>query len=706
MKKLIIAICLIANQATAQKSVELTIHFQDGSIVPSMPEMAMLDEIAQHTNSDQLRFVVVGHTDDKGSKKFNVELSKERTRMVTYHLLLSGIKPYNILFEHHGEDCPVNENHDEASRAENRRVEVLISNIGPLEQPGFAGRYREAMFERPLRNALPKTEVFVLEVDESNCIETASGSQIDVPPMAFMDAYGRPIAGAVELSYEEYNSPLSVFLSGINMRSDACEANTQLETAGMFSINATHRGKPVEVRKDRPIQVELASSSIDQDFRFLFLDPSAETWADQGAASINDHDAELIRTVENLTPAVRQYLHRSDYFSPSLARRVTVEQRFQNMEYLADRPIASYYRFLRNGDENEREQFAKEWKKAASFLAEVLPPNRNNSEETVHFTVKKYSKFGQQPEYFVFNWHTWEYAGTLTRQELTTLLNGKRFHDLRVRYEEQTEEVVIELKDLDGIVSLPVKKITIQNMSAELQKRMFGEFAPAFKAWREEKDQLGFELRYDFYKDVLAHQEAQIQQRADQFDKRSHRKFEKDMKLAWKQARRSMTESELMMDQHNWISYTSGISNQLEEYNARKRGGSAISRTVTLDRLGIYNCARTVNRSNFQGVKPRFVLSDGTLVNWSKCFVFDEAINSVLRFDELESSEIALNPATVRMMIVTDRNGNMFQLNESEVVAMNLGQATQRIMHLSEFDDSVRSLDEMKELLGLADNGQ
>jgi OOP family OmpA-OmpF porin len=132
MKKLLLILAVLSQNVFAQDSVELTIYFEDGSDVPSMPEMAMLDEIAQHPNSEQLRFWVVGHTDDKGSSKFNVELSKERARMVAYHLLYSGIKPYNILFEHYGEECPVNENEDKTSRAENRRVEVLISNIGEL----------------------------------------------------------------------------------------------------------------------------------------------------------------------------------------------------------------------------------------------------------------------------------------------------------------------------------------------------------------------------------------------------------------------------------------------------------------------------------------------------------------------------------------------------------------------------------------------
>ena len=55
------------------------------------------------------------------------------------------------------------------------------------------------------------------------------------------------------------------------------------------------------------------------------------------------------------------------------------------------------------------------------------------------------------------------------------------------------------------------------------------------------------------------------------------------------------------------------------------------------------------------------------------------------------------------MMVVTDIEGNIYQLTKSEVIAMNLGKVAQRIMHITAFDSSIRSLDEMREMLGLAE---
>ncbi len=695
-----ILIALASQQLLAQDAIELTIHFEDGSEVPSMAEMAMLDEIAQHPNSDQLRFSVVGHTDDKGSRRFNAELAKERTRMVAYHLLLSGIPPYNIIFESMGEDCPVNENGDEASRSENRRVEVLISNVGKLDKSGFAGLYGPENFRRPLPLVVPEKEVYVIENLESNCIETASGSMIDIPPMAFMDAYGRPIGGQVELVYQELNDPFDVFLSGINMKQDECDSNSDMETTGMFSIHASHRGRPVEVRKDRPLQVDLVSSSMDPDFDLLFLDPSTVSWNRLGNASINAHDAALISVASNVSPAVSHYLEQTDYLSPAVARRITLEQRFRNMEYLDQRPIASYYRFLRNGDENEREQFESEWKKAASFHARVLPPHPNNDRETVHFTVQKHSRFGQHPEYFFFNFHVWEYDGELDRAKVMELLNSKRFSDVRVRYDRMTDAVTLELKDLDGIVSIPVKKITIENMSVELQRRMLGEFAPIFARWRERKHNRNFEDRFDIYSDVLAEQERRIAKRADLFDRKAERTYQHHLDKAWKVSQASMSEPERMMTKENWVSYSNGIAGSLAEYHALQRSGGSVVRTIALDRMGIYSCARVVDDGRFQNVAPRFVRSDGSVVNWKTCYVFDGRTTAVVAYHAAQGTDIRLDPSSIQLVVVLDEDGNAFRLNETEAIAMNRGNAMQRIMHVSEMDQTARSLDEVKEILG------
>lgn len=700
MKKLFLIFLVISQHAVAQDSVELTIYFNDGSAVPPMPQMALLHDIAQHPNADQLRFWIVGHTDDKGSKQFNEALSQKRAQSVAHHLLRSGIKPYNILFEHKGEECPVTTNTNDAARANNRRVEVLISNVGTLDDTGFAARYAPDVFNPPFPNLSPHTEVFKLNALEPHYLTTQNGTQIHVPAMAFMNAYGRPVGGEVQLMLQEIHRPLNLFLSGISTKRDACNPQSHTETAGLLYVCATHRGKTVELMPHKALHIQLASTSLDTNFNLLFLNPSTQLWDSITVAAINTADARLIAVAENTSPAVHAYLRQTDYLSPAKASRTTLEARFKNMEYLANRPIASYYRFLRNGDENEKRAFDKLWKKSASLRAKVLLPHKNNTEETIHFTVRKQFQFEQHPAYFFFNFYTWEYAGNLSRKQLRKHIDNKRFHDIRVRFDAEKDSVSLELKGLNEIVLLPVKKVTIKNMSAELQKRMLGEFSPSFKAWHTQKSHRAFEKRYAMYAAVLEHQEKKISQKADRFESKALRRYKKGLRKAWKASQRFMNDWELTLSQQEWAAHCTTISNTLDNYDARKKNGTTI-RPLVVSKLGIYNCARAIDRSGLQKITPRFICANGAAIEWEKCYVFDENINSVLSYHAVEGPTIDLNPSSIKMMVVTDKAGRIYQLNETEVLAMNRGKVTQRILHITEFNQAIQSPDEMRELLGV-----
>lgn len=676
-------------------------HFDKDSDVPHMPEMAMLNDISESENAKNLRISVVGHTDSRGSVEHNRDLSKRRTWSVINHLLLSGFRPYNIVFEYQGEECTDGEQ-DEQTLAENRRVDILISNVGPLEEVGFAGIYGEESFDRPLPGVVSDAEVFVINAEESNCIETASGTLIDIPPMAFVDAYGRPISGEVEVAYKEYNDPFSIFLSGITMKYQAGGMVENFESAGMFSLSASQRKRPVELRADKPVSMDFVSASSEDDFDFFFLDPNTSAWNNIGQASIRQDNAALKEEVQNISEAVVSYLAQTDYMAPSKASRTTLEEHFLNVEYMHARPIASYYRFLRKGNEKESHQFKRLWNKEANFETRLLPKRRKNDADAIYFKVQRKLGSGYNKEWTQFNYHTWEYDGALGRKQLKEMLGRKRFHNLRVRYDAANQTVSLELKNLDSIAHIPVKKVTIENASADLKKRMWAEFAPAYQKARLRNLNRSFELRYRIYKRSLDKQEKAIQSNADRYDKDAQRNYQKSLRAAWKESRPLMTEAERMMDMGTWMAYTTDRSNMLQEYYIKQKKGESVVRSLVVGRMGIYNCDRIIELKNPQVVSPRFVLADGKAVDWKSAYVFDEKLNGVIMYDRAAGNTITLSPKKLKTIIVTDEDGRTYNLNESEAIAMNKSKVAQRIMHVSEFDHTPNSLDEMREMLGSA----
>jgi len=70
---------------------------------------------------------VQGHTDSKGSEAYNQDLSVQRTRKVSYYLTDKGINSSRLTVKGFGETLPKYENDTENGRAQNRRVEFLIT---------------------------------------------------------------------------------------------------------------------------------------------------------------------------------------------------------------------------------------------------------------------------------------------------------------------------------------------------------------------------------------------------------------------------------------------------------------------------------------------------------------------------------------------------------------------------------------------------
>ncbi len=79
--------------------------------------------IGQHP---QITFMVVGHTDSKGTDAYNDDLSLARARAVRDALVAEGVAAAKLQIRGEGERMPVATNETEAGQARNRRVEVSL----------------------------------------------------------------------------------------------------------------------------------------------------------------------------------------------------------------------------------------------------------------------------------------------------------------------------------------------------------------------------------------------------------------------------------------------------------------------------------------------------------------------------------------------------------------------------------------------------
>ena len=87
-----------------------------------------LDKLVKVLNSyADTDIEVQGHTDSKGTEKYNQALSERRANAVSAYLDVKGISASRLTIKGFGETAPKYENNTAEGRTENRRVEFMIT---------------------------------------------------------------------------------------------------------------------------------------------------------------------------------------------------------------------------------------------------------------------------------------------------------------------------------------------------------------------------------------------------------------------------------------------------------------------------------------------------------------------------------------------------------------------------------------------------
>ena len=68
-----------------------------------------------------------GHTDERGSREYNIGLGERRAQVVRRALMLQGVSEAQITTVSYGEERPAAPGSDEAAYAQNRRVELVYA---------------------------------------------------------------------------------------------------------------------------------------------------------------------------------------------------------------------------------------------------------------------------------------------------------------------------------------------------------------------------------------------------------------------------------------------------------------------------------------------------------------------------------------------------------------------------------------------------
>ncbi len=80
------------------------------------------------SSAPSLRVRLEGHSDERGSREYNIGLGERRAQAVRRALMLQGVGENQITTVSYGEERPAVQGSDESAWGKNRRVEIVYAN--------------------------------------------------------------------------------------------------------------------------------------------------------------------------------------------------------------------------------------------------------------------------------------------------------------------------------------------------------------------------------------------------------------------------------------------------------------------------------------------------------------------------------------------------------------------------------------------------
>ncbi len=120
---------------------------------------------------------------------------------------------------------------------------------------------------------IKKTSFTNYKLNTNQCLGLVyhTGSQIYIPEGAFGDIPNKKVT----IKYREFHDKVDIILNDIPMLTDKGE---QLESGGMFEIQAEYKGKPIELAEGKEITVRMAGLKNTNNLDSYFFDKVKKVW--------------------------------------------------------------------------------------------------------------------------------------------------------------------------------------------------------------------------------------------------------------------------------------------------------------------------------------------------------------------------------------------------------------------------------------------
>jgi len=113
-----------AKQAAIAAGTIIYFEYDRAEIKPEFVPIVTAHAKYLNTNSGN-KIRLEGHSDERGSREYNIGLGERRAQAVRRALMLQGVTEAQITTVSYGEERPAVQGSDEAAYAKNRRVELV-----------------------------------------------------------------------------------------------------------------------------------------------------------------------------------------------------------------------------------------------------------------------------------------------------------------------------------------------------------------------------------------------------------------------------------------------------------------------------------------------------------------------------------------------------------------------------------------------------
>ncbi|MEM9919212.1 MAG: OmpA family protein [Bacteroidota bacterium] len=272
------AFLLIQSLGFSQQTFRSFVYFKTDEANISEETSRMVQEVVDlWRNSEEASLLLIGHTDNVGSLKYNLALSQKRVEAIRDLFLQLGMPNDLMALRFLGETAPTTTNEDEQNRQQNRRVEMVLT---------YQEKVPVLTVEEPVDTSLDITQVVVEEAPEENIQDFLA--QFAPAPQLFhisplRDTSIQGAAGTilffkanslklppnpdslVVIQLTEYYTAAEIILNNLTTTAK----NRPLETAGMIKVEAWNKEQSIPLKRGQRLEVFFPNANTSKDFQLF-----------------------------------------------------------------------------------------------------------------------------------------------------------------------------------------------------------------------------------------------------------------------------------------------------------------------------------------------------------------------------------------------------------------------------------------------------